>query len=83
MPFKVFDSILMFTVLRHMEIFDNLGSSRLRLLEMRFNIIDEYGQALSSITQLLRTSPPSPRTFEHDPCLTQMHLRAVRLLRVP
>jgi len=50
MPFKVFDSILVFTVFRHMEIFDNLGSSRLRLLEMRFNIIDEYGQALSSIT---------------------------------
>ena len=54
MAFQVFDSILPFAINGFVEILHNLGARRFRPVEVSINIVDEDGQALSSVAELRR-----------------------------
>jgi hypothetical protein len=77
MAFKVFHSVLPFTVFGLVQILHNLSPSRLRSFKVRINIIDEYREALSLMPDLRGAGAPWPRAIEHYPGIAEMHLRAV------
>jgi hypothetical protein len=52
MAFKVCGSVLPLAIDGLVEILHDLGACRLRSFEVRINIIDEYSQALSLMSDL-------------------------------
>src|SRR5712691_10353000 len=73
---EVLSSVLKLSVNGFVKILQNLRSRRLRFLKMAFYLLYEYSKALSPITKLLWAAMASLGTFEHDPRVTEMHLRA-------
>jgi hypothetical protein len=77
MAFKVFHSVLPFSVFGLVQILHNFSPSRLRFVKVRINIVEEYCEALSLMPDLRGAGAPWPRAIEHYPGIAEMHLRAV------
>ena len=73
---EILGGILEFTVNSFVRFFENLGASRFCSLEMRFNILDKYGEALSSGAELRRGRSTWFWPMDHNPGIAEMHLRA-------
>src|SRR6185437_9944283 len=79
---EVLNSVLPFAIFGHVEILHNLGTGRYRSLEVRIDIVNEDGQALSPRAELRGYRTPRPRAFEHDPGAAEIHLRALGRIAV-
>jgi len=80
---EVLRSVLEFAIDGLVEILHDPGARRFCSLEVRVNIVDEHGQALSFKADLRRTGPAGSNSVEHDPSLAEMHLRTTdRAFRV-
>ena len=66
MAVEVFNSVLAFSVNGFVKLFDNLCASRLRLPEVRIDIVDEDGEALCSVSKLCRALQAGTSLFDHD-----------------
>jgi hypothetical protein len=73
---QVFYAVLPFSVDGFVEILDDLCACRFCCVEVRIDILDEDGQALRFAAQLRWRLRVRTRAHEHDPCITEMHLRA-------
>jgi len=75
-PVEVLGCVLEFTIDGFVKILQDLGACRFCSLEMRINVINKHSQALSSIAELRRARSAWLRSMEHNPGITEMHLRA-------
>src|SRR6516225_8580791 len=67
MALEVFGSVLQLAVYGFMKRFDNLRSRRLCSCEVRFDFLDEHGEALRPLAELFWSVMAGRPLFEHDP----------------
>lgn len=65
---EVFDSVLPFAVDRLMKILHDSGAGRFRSREVRINIADEHGEALSLAAGLGRTRATASNSTDATSC---------------
>ena len=77
MAFYILDSILAFAIFGLVQFLHNFGTCGLRAFEVCIDILDEYREALSLVSDLYGTRAPGSRTIDHDPGIAEMQLRAL------
>lgn len=76
MTIEVLRRILELTIYSFVRFLEDLRASRFRSRVVRFHILDKHRKALRSISQVRRACASFFRPFQHDPGISEIHLRA-------
>ena len=79
---QVLDAVLPLAIDGLVQLFDNPAAFGLGPREMAVYIANEDSQALRPISELARTHVAGWRSLQHDPCVTQMYLRAAHRVAI-